>query len=197
MHTTMIHLILTYGSTVTWQELSKKYNKTKSNRIQSIECEDVIGALNTNPQILLMYTYTCFPMVRMVDNEAGHSNILDQVPREPWNYDKCKLKVYCALSNHNTVHFIDGLKTVCGVDVGVCSDIQSVFESDGLPSVFQGEVLAILEACRWLEHDPGSKRIQAILTDSEVGTTAAYSVVTPFRLVEQLRNALNSMGSRS
>lgn len=73
---------------------------------------------------------------------------------------------------------------------GVFSNTHSVSESYSLPgfaSVFQVEVLAILEVYRWLERDSSSKRNIAILTDSQAAIKALYSATV------QCRSGLNSV----
>ena len=235
MYTAVVRPILTYGSIVWWQALKKKYNRTKLNRIQRTACAGATGALQSCPADALNVLLHLLPLdlhikyvaacsaVRLRESGCwaaksyGHSNILDEIPREIWasptdyvtrklNFTRnfavdlptrAKWKTGGVLQDYDTVFFTDGSKMAYGVGAGVFSNTHGVSKSYGLPgfaSVFQAEVLAILEVCRWLERDSSPKRNIAILTDSQAAIKALYSTTTSSRLVGQCRDTLNHLG---
>lgn len=63
----------------------------------------------------------------------------------------------------------------------------------GFVNVFIAEVGAMLEACRWLGHDPGTNCSIIILIDSQTVIKALHIVGTGPIVVGQCKDALNSL----
>lgn len=80
--------------------------------------------------------------------------------------------------------------------MGIFLDDHSVAEpygSLGFVNVFIAEVGAMLEACQWLGHDPGTNCNIIILTDSQTVIKALHIVGTGPIVVGQCEDAFNSL----
>lgn len=96
--------------------------------------------------------------------------------------------------------FTDGSKTDSGVGAGVFSSSLSITLSIGLPcfgSIFQAEVMAIVQACRLLQRHAIEGRNVKIFSDSQAAIRALSSVENRSILVRECRNLLDEIGART
>lgn len=84
MYIADVHPILTYGSIVRWQALTKKYNRTELNRIQTTAYADAAAALQSYPAKTPNSTLTlsCLNMFqRMVLSYHMSPDVEQRTPR--------------------------------------------------------------------------------------------------------------------
>lgn len=100
---------------------------------------------------------------------------------------------------YDAVVYTDGSKMDCGVGAGIFSETLNISKSYRLPdhsSVFQAELLAILQACKELGSVSNPNQNIAIFTDSQAAIKALDSAATTSKLVGRCRDELARLVGR-
>ncbi|XP_017490460.1 PREDICTED: uncharacterized protein LOC108378663 [Rhagoletis zephyria] len=220
MYTAIIRPILTYGALVWWPGLSRQYNVSKLRSIQRAASAGVTGAiLNLIPIDLHLKEVAMKSAVRLRESglwrtrHFGHGLIINQMQlnrttdyivgnldfscnvqvlfpsRRDWRRDRVAYREKISL-------YTNGSKMDCGVGAGVYSKELGVALSLRLgnnTSIFQAEVLGILEACKILGNRVGHSGKATIYSDSQAALLAIASPVTKSKLVGECKVILRSV----